>query len=407
MALSRCTSLEGLVLKTPITSNAIINDRTVSSFNESVEENHPDETILNESEKQFQLNLISELLDYQPFLYPTTRLIDVFYKNRTSIKGEVIEHLQTIKDNGVVALMKVSNGFRSQLTILSQDNVLPEKSSQIEERFTKAVDYFLTQTKENIQKPLDAISFSTDNKAVKKDFSKQFDALQEKLEEKLFALQKMENGFKVKEYLQVRANAVLQKTEPKKKKKLSSKRDPLLALKLRDLRDYIAKAEKIPHFQIFTQETLYNMCDALPRTEKELLKVNGMGKIRVKKYGEEILEVIEKYCEENGINKFNEQKKEDKKSTKQITFELFKSGLSDKEIAKERSLKLNTIQSHLMAYIPTGDIDVLELIPLKKYKKIINQIENVEFKNLTELKEKVDKSFTYIELRMVLLSMEN
>lgn len=407
VALSRCTSLEGLVLKTPITSNAIINDRTVSSFNESVEENHPDETILNESEKQFQLNLISELLDYQPFLYPTTRLIDVFYKNRTSIKGEVIEHLQTIKDNGVVALMKVSNGFRSQLTILSQDNVLPEKSSQIEERFTKAVDYFLTQTKENIQKPLDAISFSTDNKAVKKDFSKQFDALQEKLEEKLFALQKMENGFKVKEYLQVRANAVLQKTEPKKKKKLSSKRDPLLALKLRDLRDYIAKAEKIPHFQIFTQETLYNMCDALPRTEKELLKVNGMGKIRVKKYGEEILEVIEKYCEENGINKFNEQKKEDKKSTKQITFELFKSGLSDKEIAKERSLKLNTIQSHLMAYIPTGDIDVLELIPLKKYKKIINQIENVEFKNLTELKEKVDKSFTYIELRMVLLSMEN
>ena len=34
VALSRCTSLEGLVLKTPISSNAIINDKTVSTFNE-------------------------------------------------------------------------------------------------------------------------------------------------------------------------------------------------------------------------------------------------------------------------------------------------------------------------------------------------------------------------------------
>lgn len=407
VALSRCTSLEGLVLKTPISSNAIINDQTVSSFNESVEENHPSEQELLESEKQFQLNLISELFDFQSFLYPTTRMIDIFYKNQTSIKGDVIDHLQTIKDDGVVNLMKVSNGFKHQLNKISDDNILPENSSVIQERFTKGVDYFINQTKNNIQKPLDAISFSSDNKGVKKDFSKQFDSLQEKLEEKLFALEKMTKGFYVKNFLQVRANAVLQKTAPKKKNKLSSKRDPLLALKLRELRDDIAKAEMIPHFQIFTQETLYNMCDALPRTAAELLKVNGMGKVRVKKYGEEILEVIEQYCSENGINSFNEQKKEDKKNTKQITFELFKAGLSPKEIAKERKLTLNTIQSHLMTFIPLGEVDILELIPLKKYKKIISQIEEVEFKNLTELKEKVDKSFTYMELRMVLLSMEN
>ena len=406
VALSRCTSLEGLVLKTPITSNAIINDKTVSIFNDSVEENHPDETILNASEKEFQLNLISELFDYQPFLYPITRLIDLFYKNQTSIKGDVIDHLQTIKDDGVVALMKVSNGFKHQLQKLSENNVLAENSTQIQERFTKGVAYFINHTKSNLQKPLDTISFSSDNKAVKKDFSKQFDTLQEKLEEKLFALQKMSNGFKVQEYLHVRANAVLQKTEATKKKKLSSKRDPILALKLRELRDEIRVAENIPAFQIFTQETLYAMCDLLPRTEKELLKIAGMGKIRVSKYGSEILEVIEKYCIENGINKFNEQKKEYKKPTKQITFELFKSGLTIKEIAKERGLTSGTIESHLASYIPSGEVDILELIPLKRYKKIITEIESVAFKNLTELKEKVDKSFTFMELRMILLSLE-
>ena len=407
VALSRCTSLEGLVLKTPITSSAIINDSTVSVFNESVEENHPDESVLNESEKHFQLNLISEILDYQPLLYPITRLIDVFYNNRTSIKGDVIDHLQTIKDDGIVALMKISNGFKNQLNTLSEDNVLPENSSQIQERFIKAITYFLNTTKNSIQKPLDTITFSTDNKAVKKDFSKQFDSLQEKLEEKLFALQKMTKGFKVQEYLQVRANAVLQKTEPIKKKKVASKRDPILALKLRELRDGIAKSLEIAHFQIFTQETLYALCDDLPRTEKELLKVVGMGKTRVSKYGEEILEAIEVYCKENGINRLNEQKKEDKKPTKQISFELFKAGLSIKEISKERSLTAGTIENHLANYISSGDIDVLELIPLKRYKNIRNQVETAgEVKGLTALKEKVDGSITYMELKMVLMSME-
>ena len=407
VALSRCTSLEGLVLKTPITSSAIINDSTVSVFNESVEENHPDESVLNESEKHFQLNLISEILDYQPLLYPITRLIDVFYNNRTSIKGDVIDHLQTVKDDGIVALMKISNGFKNQLNTLSEDNVLPENSSQIQERFIKAITYFLNTTKNNIQKPLDTITFSTDNKAVKKDFSKQFDSLQEKLEEKLFALQKMTKGFKVQEYLQVRANAVLQKTEPIKKKKVASKRDPILALKLRELRDGIAKSLEIAHFQIFTQETLYALCDDLPRTEKELLKVVGMGKTRVSKYGEEILEAIEVYCKENGINRLNQQKKEDKKPTKQISFELFKAGLSIKEISKERSLTPGTIENHLANYISSGDIDVLELIPLKRYKNIRNQVEAAgEVKGLTALKEKVDGSITYMELKMVLMSME-
>jgi len=407
VALSRCTSLEGLVLKTPITSNAIINDRTVSVFNETVEENHPDEQILNASEIQFQLNLISELLDYQPFLYPITRLIDIYYKNQTSIKGEVIEHLQIIKDDGVANLMRVSSGFKNQLTIIAEDGILPENSSVIQERFIKAVDYFLSETIKNSLQPFSKISFSSDNKTVKSDFTKQYDNFQELLNEKVFALKKMTEGFKVHQYLKVRANAVLQKTEPTKKTSLSTKRDPILALKLRELRDEISKSLGIPHFQIFTQVTLYAICDALPRSEKELLKIEGLGKTRVSKHGKEILETIEIYCKENGINKFNEQKKEDKKPTKQISFELFKSGLSVKEVAKERSLTSGTVSSHLASYIPSGEVDILELVNIKKYKKIIKAIEETEFKTLTELKEKVDKSFTFMELRMVLLSMEN
>ncbi len=410
VALSRCTSLEGLVLKTPITTSSIINDKTVNIFNESVAENHPDEEVLNQSEKQFQLNLISELFDYQPFLYPSTRLLDIFYKNKSSIKGDVLEHLIAIKEKGIVPLLKIATAFKNQINSIAQNNILPENSSQIQERFAKAVSYFLMESKANIQKPINQISFSTDNKTVKTDFEKQFNTLQEKLEEKLFALEKMTTGFQVKKYLEVRANAVLQKTEPSKKKIVSSKRDPILALKLRELRDEIRIAQNIPAFQIFTQETLYLMCDLLPRTEKELLKISGMGKVRVEKYGQEILELINEYCLENGINtqknSLEKPVKEVKKSTKQISLEMFRAGLSIQEIAKERNFTISTIESHLASYIPSGEVDILELISLKKYKKILKAIEETEFKSLTELKEKVDESYTYAELRMVLLTLE-
>ena len=333
-------------------------------------------------------------------------MIDIFYKNQTSLKGEIITHLQTIKDEGIVPLLKIANGFKNQIQQLSQENILAENSSAIQERFTKGIHYFQNQTEKLIQNPLNEISFSTDNKTVKKDFEKQLENLQELTSVKKFLFKKLKDGFKTQEYLKIRANAVLQNVEAPKKKKNPSKRDPLLAIKLRELRDDISKAESIPHFQIFTQVTLYEICDLLPRTPKELLKINGMGKIRVEKYGEEILEVIEKYCEENGINHQNKQKREDKKPTKQITFELFKNGLSIKEIAKERSLTNGTIESHLASFIASGEINVLEIIPIKKYKKIRKAIEDTEFKNLTELKEKVDKSFSYIELRMVLMAID-
>ena len=80
--------------------------------------------------------------------------------------------------------------------------------------------------------------------------------------------------------------------------------------------------------------------------------------------------------------------------------------MSVKEIAKERNFTTSTIESHLASFIPLGEVDILELISIKKYKELTKIIEETEFKNLTELKEKVDDRFTYAELRMVLMTLE-
>ena len=129
-------------------------------------------------------------------------------------------------------------------------------------------------------KPLEELSFSSDNKAVKKEFQKQFDMLFERMTVKQYVLKNL-TKFSVQEYLKIRSDAVLQETEVPKKKVLKPKGDSVLAVRLRELRDDIATTENIPHFQVFTQEALYGICEALPRTPAQLKKVKGMGKIRV------------------------------------------------------------------------------------------------------------------------------
>ncbi|QMU63381.1 MAG: AAA family ATPase [Flavobacteriaceae bacterium] len=406
VALSRCTSLEGIVLKTPIHNKAVINDTTVAAFTKSMTENIPDEAILNSSEKSYQLHLIAEIFDYRKFLYPISRLVDIFYKNRTSLQGAIIAQLLIIKDNGVIALMKVANSFKIQLQKLSDGAILAENSPEIQDRFGKAVIYFTSQTEAYIKKPLEEITFSSDNKAVKKDFKKQFEILQEMLSVKLYILKKLAKGFHVGEYLKVKADAVLEDIPVSKKKKLPPTREPVLAIQLRELRNDIARAENIPHFQVFTQQTLYDLCDVLPRTSRQLLKIKGMGKIRIEKYGDEILETIENYCLENDIQPKNEPKKEVEKSTKQISFELFKEGFSVEEIAKKRGLVAGTIEGHLSAFIHIGAINILELIPEKRYKKLKKEILKAEVKSLSELKEKISDTYSYSEIKMALLAIE-
>ena len=407
VAISRCKSLEGIILKTPIRNSSIINDITVNSFTQNITENTPDKNVLNESQKIYQLNLIVDLFNYYSFLPPTNRLIDLYYTHKNSLKGNIIEHLKVIKDNAIIPLLKVSTGFRNQLEKLSTDANKLENNSIIQERFIKAVSYFIEQTVVNIKKPLEKITFLTDNKTLKSDFEKQIQIIENQLSVKMYCLQTLSDGFSSTKYLEARAKAVLQKPKKKDKQyKDEVSNHPLLVNKLRLLRNNFAESEDVPHFHIFTQKTLYEMCNTLPTTIKQLLTVNGIGKIKVKKFGNKIIEIINDYCNTNKISHRENVLKIIKSGTKQTSLGLFKSGLTIAEIAKKRNFVTGTIMGHLSSFIETGEVDILELIPKSRFKKLKEIIQETKFENLSELKEKIDNTYTYNELRMMIIAMK-
>ncbi len=411
VALSRCKTLEGIVLKTPISSKSIINDAKVTSFTDTIEEEKPNQKVLEESKKQYQLNCITELFQYYPFLYPTNRILDIFYKNATVINGNIIEPAQQIKDT-VSNLLKVSAAFKKQLHKLVESVSDISKDKTIKERLNKGILYFLEETKQKIKQPLDAISYATDNKQIDKELTKQLDILEDLTQTKLNLLEGLQDDFSIAKYLEIRAESVIEiKTKTKKKRKeITNTEHPQLFEALREMRKVLADSEGVPAFTIFKQSSLFELCTYMPTTKEELKKISGFGKIRVAKYGEKILDVIANYRKENNIKKpfeidFDEvekpAKKEKKINTKNISLNLFKEGKTLAEIAKERGLTVNTIFGHLVHFIPTKEIQISDLMDIKKFEELQKLVQNTTFDSLSDLKAKLDDKYTYNELRIV------
>ncbi|WP_435413515.1 helix-turn-helix domain-containing protein [Psychroserpens mesophilus] len=411
VAISRCKSLEGLVLRNKINSNHIISDSNVIDFNKQAEESQPDETILNDSKKEFQLALILETFDYYSFIYPFHRILDIYYNNKRSIEGNIDPVLHNLK-TAVSKLLKVCHSFKLQILDLSNGIEEPQNNSKLQERFLKALDYFKSETNKTIEIPYNTLIFITDNKKIESDIQTQLDRIDELLAEKNLYFDGLKEGFETTKFLELRGKSIfLNKEKPKKLKKL-----PINALAnselfelLRELRNTIAHRESLIHYQIFTQKTLYALCEILPRTISALKEIHGMGKTRVAKYGLEIIEVITSYCESNnitsipnpkGINTQNSTRK--KSNTKKESLILFQSGKSVEEIANARELTINTIYGHLASFIPSGEVKTIDLISKSHYSELKSIIPTKTFDSLSDLKHQIDDKYSYVEIRLVL-----
>ena len=415
VALSRCKSLEGLVLRNKIEPNQIINDQHVNTFNKQSEDNQPDEHQLITSRVVYQLGLISELFNYYEFLIPIRRILDIYYKNRSSIKGNLSEVITEIKLE-ITNLLKVANGFKFQLQQLTESHSLPESDENIQERFKKAISYFDVETEKNITGPFESIVFTTDNKAVQTDLKKHLETFEVQLKLKQLFFKKLINGFKVTQYLALRASGKIeiseqkQKSKPKKVNIVGTSHVDLFE-RLRVFRNDTAEELDLIHYQIFSQKSLYEMCELLPTTKGQLVKINGFGKVRVKKYGEEILDIITSYCRENDIDVVNgtdddvyeaESTKKTKQASNLISLDLFTGGKSLEEIAEERGLAVNTIFGHLASFVETGEVKPTDLVSEAHFKELQNLIPKYKFDSLSELKSQLDDKYSYHEIRIVL-----
>ncbi len=88
------------------------------------------------------------------------------------------------------------------------------------------------------------------------------------------------------------------------------------------------------------------------------------------------------------------------------TYNYYKKCHSINQIAELRNLKETTIYGHIEKLISSGLVDVDEIVNQEKKEKILKVLKNKKFKGLKEVKEQLDDSITYEEVRCVLSSLK-
>ena len=69
--------------------------------------------------------------------------------------------------------------------------------------------------------------------------------------------------------------------------------------KLNELRKRISEKENVAPYIIFSDMTLFEMAEKKPKNRWEMLKIKGVGNQKFKNYGEEFLNIINEFSEED------------------------------------------------------------------------------------------------------------
>ena len=415
VALSRCTSLEGLVLKTRISSNALVNDFSVNQFVEMLPEKEPTQEKVDQLRHDYELETMLELINFDGIYKDFGRLMKVIYDNDTLFEGSMIQDLSQRRNKIHEELCSVGIKFETQIRKLHDQAPSCEQNPTLQERLIKGIGYFDEHLK-TIAKDLFDLPFKTDNQTVNEQLTEALKLLKEDIYLKGCCLEACKDGFTVREYQKTKSVKAIE-AEKTGKKKVEIKDDvmdksPLYA-QLRAWRSRKADELETELYTIIPNRPLKLIAQEKPVTLQTLKQIEGMGPKRVKAYGAEILDIVLRFIGENpetaDLGEMPEEpekkQKKQKGETYLVTKSMFDSGMTVEAIAKERKLATTTIQGHLAKLVEQGIYEASSFIEKEKYNEILDYFESTFDPSLGAAKDVLGENYEYWEIRMVLAEL--
>lgn len=414
VALSRCRTLEGIVLSSRISERSVICDKEVTAFTKEYELHPPTKKMLQEAKSSFQLSLLQELFDFDQLRILANTCLKIVRENNQVIEGNIYDQLLKILTGAINPLVSVAAKFKNELAysmLTAQD---AEENEHIQDRVKKGAQYFLGKTLTEIQDPFKELTWETDNTAVRAKVKAKYTALSDEIRVKTSCLQECLKGFAIAPYLKAKAKALIDdgKTYATTEPKQVHTQHPELYRALQKWRSQRTEIENIPFYFIASQKLIITITNELPISEDHLLTLPGLGIKRVDKYGPEIIKIVQSYCDSNGIEPSQRsinvgaviekkpKKEKPKKGDSQLqSFNLYKEGLSISEISIARNLAPTTIQSHLAHFIEKGEIPVLDLLSEEKLNTITTFFKKNPKTTLKTAKEQLPADISYTDIR--------
>ncbi len=417
VALSRCKTLEAMVLSSPLTIRSVITDQTIAAYTSENERNAPTENSLADAKKTFQETLLRELFDFTLIKFKYLSLLKSAEENDNTLAGNLAQTLHELKAVAEKEIYAVADKFQQQLNQLLQHPQLPENYEELQERVKKASTYFALKVEQMLLLPLKKMVIETDNKAIRKTVQGAFNALNKEAAIKFnVTKQAAANGFNAVSYLQNKANADIDlntaeakgNTLPQYQTESDTEKlaYPDLHSALRNWRNRLAEEKGIPAYFIFHQKVLDKLVEALPSTLAELENIKGFSSVKVNKYGTEILSYINAYCKNKKLQRQPTKevlpKEKTKTATQQVSFDLFQLGKTIAEIAAERDFVSSTIEGHLAYFIETGELDINQVFSQEIVDKISIYLSENQPESLNEAKNDLGNTVSYSAIRTVI-----
>jgi len=264
VALSRCRTLSGLVLRSPVTAANIIGDPSVIRFNKEATQHEPDGQTLMQHQQDYRFYLLSELFNLnglKPKLNKFESLLPDLQKDVFEVASKMEKALKTYSDDRV---QKAATYFKDKL----------EASVKILHAQLPAL---IGTSKELAGKADELLRWVVNRIQLLEVFS--------------------EKPFSAESYLQEKR--VRRDAGHSYLKALSAPKNEKLYTQLLDWREQTAKVDGVLGTMILTDKTIAAIAEKLPSTLKALSGVKGVGPEKSTRYGAAILTLIRAYEQES------------------------------------------------------------------------------------------------------------
>lgn len=184
---------------------------------------------------------------------------------------------------------------------------------------------------------------------------------------------------------------------------------------LKKLRAKFARKENLPYHMIMPKNTLKEISGRYPLELDKLNDISGMGPKKIEKYGQEIIDTVKQYVEQNDIKVDWKDKKRKKlildgesRKPKEIALDLLNQGIDMRKVSNDLEVSVSTILGYVYDYIKEKNELHFKFDPTIYYcedeKELIEEgIKKHGEEKIREIKQSLPEYIKYESIRAVII----
>jgi hypothetical protein len=304
VALSRCTSLGGIILISKISAASIhSNDKVIRGQQTLTHKGSLIERFAG-ARQLFTQQLLEEIFSFNEIELAAKLVAHHIKEHQDKFNKEAVEWAESFKQQ--LAIEKTAGvKFIGQIYSLMRDEPIIEKNPALQKRINDAANYFGPKYAAH-QLLVQNNALITEHKEAAAVVNEHLLQLLTALNSTNYYLQYCKEPFSVTTYLQHKLKFGAPRLSINcyaSTKKQTSIDTPNVELyeTLKRWRDMIVEETKSPIYMIANQATLKEISTYLPLNKKDLLFITGFGKAKIDKYGDDVVGMVEDYCSRHDI----------------------------------------------------------------------------------------------------------